>query len=193
MNKYITFVFLTILFAQANASTIGVNSIGVNLGSFEFGVDASVNGTNADISKSGFAYEISGNFNLISPKEEKSFGVDVGIRYLGSNDISLGDIDIDVTMIDGGIRPYLSLSGFTLFADAGFSYIKVEGTETSTGLSGSESETSFAPGVGAQINFEKLNVRPTLHWVTYGDDQFDSELDLNDFVKNNNPSLIQLQ
>ena len=193
MKKHCILAIFSILLAQANASTIGVNSIGVKLGSFELGVDASVNGTNADISKSGFAYEISGNFNLFSPKEEKSFGVDAGIRYLGSNGISLGDVDIDITMIDGGVRPYLSLSGVTLFADAGFSYIKIEETENSTGLSGSESETSFAPGVGAQINFEKLNVRPTLHWVTYGDDQFDSELDLNDFVKNNNPSLIQLQ
>jgi opacity protein-like surface antigen len=183
MKKYSILAIFSFLLAQANASTIGVNSIGVNLGSFEFGVDASVNGTNADISKSAFAYEISGNFNLISPKEEKSFGIDVLMRYLGSNELSLGDVDADITMIEGGVRPYLSLSGFTLFADAGFSYIKVEGTETSTGLSGSESETSFAPGVGVQINFEKLNVRPALHWVTYGDDEFDSELDLNDFVR----------
>ena len=181
MIRKITIVLATaLLFSQANASSIGVNSVGVKLGSQEFGFDITQNGANADVSGSAFAYEISGNYNLLSAEEEKSFGLDAGLRYQGSSDISIAGDDLVFTFFEGGLRPYLSLSGFILFADLGFSYVKAEAT--SGGASASVSETSFAPGLGAQINFEKLNVRPSLHWLSYADDAFSSNYDLADFV-----------
>ena len=157
-----------LLFSQANASSIGVNSIGFKLGSHELGIDQTVGGVNSDLSGSAFAYEISGNYNLLSAEEEKSFGIDAGLRYLGTSDISIGGGDMELTYFEGGLRPYLNLSGFILFGDLGFSYVKIEGS--SGGNSQSLSETAFAPGLGVQINFEKLNVRPSLHWAEYNDD-----------------------
>ena len=184
MKKHCILAIFSILLAQANASTIGVNSIGVKLGSQELGMDTSVSGVNADVSGSAFAYEISGNYNLLSPEEGKSFGIDASLRYQSSSDISIAGTDYELTFFEGGLRPYLNLSGFILFADLAFSHAEIKAS--AGGVSESLSETSFAPGLGVQINFEKLNVRPSLHWVDYNDDDTVISL-LDEFVFLNIP------
>lgn len=167
--KKITIVLVSVvMFSYANASSIGMNSVGFKLGSHELGIDTTVSGVNADVSGSAFAYEISGNYNLLSPKGEQSFGIDASLRYMASSDMSIDGDDAEITYFEGGLRPYLSISDFILFGDLGFSYVELE--VTSGGVSASVSETAFAPGFGFQVNSEKFNVRPTLHWVEYNDD-----------------------
>ena len=156
IKKITTFFATLLLLSQAHASNIGVNSIGFKLGSHELGIDQTVSGVNSDVSGSAFAYEISGNYNLLPAEEEKSFGFDAVLRYLSTSDMSIDGDNYELTYFEGGLRPYLNLSGFILFGDLAFSYAKME--VSSGGTSESVSETVFAPGMGVQINFEKLNI-----------------------------------
>ena len=167
--KIITIVFASvIMLSYANASSIGMNSVGFKLGSHEIGMDNTVNGVNSNERGSAFAYEITGNYNLLSPKDEESFGIDAGLRYMASSGMPLDGGDGEITYFEGGLRPYIIISDFILFGDVGFSYAKLD--DTSSGES--VSETAFAPGAGFQVNSEKFNVRPSLHWVEYNDNDF---------------------
>jgi hypothetical protein len=69
----------------------------------------------------------------------------------------------DVAKISGGLRPYMNLSGFVVFADIGFAH----GDFEISGL-GDVSDTSFSPGVGLELKLDELAIRPSVNWVDFG-------------------------
>ena len=153
--KYIASLLLlpSIIFA----SSIGTNSIGFKIGQTNVGFE--VNGVNAEWD--GFGLELNGNFNITS---KEKYGVDALLdATFGSGLEGPAGTESDVTKISGGLRPYMNLSGFVVFADIGFAH----GDFEISGLADA-SETSFAPGVGLELKLDKLAIRPSVNWVDFG-------------------------
>jgi hypothetical protein len=153
--KYIASLLLlpSIIFA----SSIGTNSIGFKIG--QTNVGAEVDGVKAEWD--GFGLELNGNFNITS---QEKYGVDALLdATFGSGLEGPAGTESDVTKISGGLRPYMNLSGFVVFADIGFAH----GDFEISGLADA-SDTSFAPGVGLELKLDKLAIRPSVNWVDFG-------------------------
>jgi len=153
--KYIATILLipSLIFA----STIGSNSIGLKIGQTNVGVELN----DVEAEWDGLGFELNGNFNVTS---QEKFGVDALFDATFGNGLEgPAGTESDVTKINGGLRPYMSLSGFILFADIGFCHAEFE-------VSGVDnvSETQFAPGIGFELNLEKLSIRPSVNWVDFG-------------------------
>ena len=139
------------------ASSIGTNSIGFKIGQTNVGFE--VDGVKAEWD--GFGLELNGNFNITS---QEKYGVDALLdATFGSGLEGPAGTESDVTKISGGLRPYMNLSGFVVFADIGFAH----GDFEISGLADA-SETSFAPGVGLELKLDKLAIRPSVNWVDFG-------------------------
>ena len=158
-----------ILFAQAIASTIGVNSIGIKLGGINHSIDISPASSNS-MHFTGFAYEINANFNLHQFTGEKNIGIDVPVKFVSAPSLEEDAASIDGTTLNVSLRPYLAMGNGYLFADVGLSYISVQTSGGSSILSSADfSETSFAFGIGGLINLsENTNFSPSLNWASYG-------------------------
>ena len=153
--KYITSLLLlpSVIFA----SSIGTNSIGFKIGQTNVGFEQ--NGV--EFEWDGFGVELNGNFNITS---QEKYGVDALLdATFGSGLEGPAGTESDVTKITGGLRPYMSLSGFIVFADIAFA----RGEFEISGF-GDASETSFAPGLGFELKLEDLLIRPSVQWVDLG-------------------------
>ncbi|MAH26247.1 MAG: hypothetical protein CMI19_04755 [Opitutae bacterium] len=153
--KYIASLLLlpSIIFA----SSIGTNSIGFKVG--QTNVGGEIDGVKGEWD--GFGLELSGNFNITN---QDKYGVDALFdATFGSGLEGPLGTESDVTKISGGLRPYMNLSGFVVFADIGFAHGEFE-------ISGVDdaSETSFAPGLGFELKLENLVIRPSVNWVEFG-------------------------
>ena len=153
--KYITYLLL--LPSVVFANSIGTNSVGFKIGQTNAGLELNGMKTEWD----GFGFGLNGNFNITS---QEKFGVDVLFdANFGSGLEGLLGTESDVTKITGGVRPYMNLSGFIVFADLGFAHGEFE-------ISGfaESSNTSFAPGLGFELKLEKLSITPSINWVDFG-------------------------
>ena len=153
--KYLTSLLL--LPSAIFANSIGNNSIGFKIGQANFGAEVAGIKNEYD----GFGFEINGNIKVFT---QDNYGVDIALDSIfGSGLKGPGAIETDITKVDGAIRPYMQLSGITLFANIGFSHGEFEIPGTID-----ESETSFSPGLGFEFKLDKIIIKPSVDWVDYG-------------------------
>ena len=133
MKKYCILAIFSILLAQANASTIGVTTIGVKLGGVDYTEIVSVSGLSTAVEFTGFGYQIGGNLNFLQPSDENKFGLDLPINLLVAPSLENGAIEVDGTRLNAALRPYIAVGSGFLFADLGLSYLSVEISYLSAG------------------------------------------------------------
>jgi len=171
MKKNILSILLPIMVLQVNASTIGVNTVGVKLGGVDHTINVSTS-SSTSMEFTGLGYEIGANFNLYKLSDEKIYGLDVPLKLTVAPNLEDDIASIDVTRLNGSLRPYIAVGKGYLFADIGLSYISAE---TSGALVSEDfSETSFAFGVGGELTLAKsFRVTPSLNWASYGGETHD--------------------
>lgn len=174
------FTSLLLLPGVIFAGNIGKNYLGAGLGFIKAGIE--VNSVDYDFD--GFAFGLGANFNAIPL--EASYGVDISIAVLQGNDLEgnsnvKNNIDskaeFDVSSFSALLRPHTKFGDNIVFVDIGYSYSKSELDQTSGKTS--DSDSAFAIGLGAELEFNNLCFTPSLLWI-FNEDEAADEIDLSE-------------
>lgn len=147
---------------------VGTNSVGGQLGfaTSEFDLDYGSLGGSLDGDLSGFAFELSGNFNAFT---KNAFGLDLYANFSASPSLSdtINSTKIETALynLDASLRPFFRSGIFSPFAIIGISHSSFEIEEE--GFSGWQKGTKVSPtlGFGASLQFtDSLVLSPSFLW-----------------------------
>jgi len=150
---------LLLLPSIAFAGKIGENYVGAKLGAANAGI--SVDGVDAEWD--GFAFKLNGNYNAYN---QDTYGVDLNLDFISGSSLD-GPLNTsgDLTKFEALFRPHMTLSEIKIFANLGVSVADFELKSASDTITLDES--SFLPGLGFELSFDKLTLTPTVDWVDY--------------------------